>query len=99
MVYFFRSRGLGQLVRARNIHTIGDLSSLSENDIHSLPIRSPKVDTVRKVLNKFGQNLQTSKAKLWNSPKVVSEIKDKLGMGFIKYMMQVFPTEYPFTVY
>ena len=98
-MYFFRSRGLGQLVRARNIHTIGDLSSLSENDIHSLPIRSPKVDTVRKVLNKFGQNLQTSKAKLWNSPKVVSEIKDKLGMEFIKYMMQVFPTEYPFTVY
>ncbi|XP_060601192.1 telomere-associated protein RIF1-like isoform X2 [Ruditapes philippinarum] len=50
------SRGLGQLVRARNIRTIGDLSSLTEGDIHGLPIRSPKVDTVKKVLTKFAES-------------------------------------------
>jgi hypothetical protein len=44
-------------VRARNIRTIGDLSSLTEGDIHGLPIRSPKVDTVKKVLTKFGKNI------------------------------------------
>ena len=44
-------------MRARNIRTIGDLSALTEGDIHGLPIRSPKVDTVKKVLTKFGKNI------------------------------------------
>ena len=48
-----RIRGLGQLVRARSIRTIGDLCSLSEYDVHNLPIRSPKVTTMRKVLQTY----------------------------------------------
>lgn len=67
-------------MRARNIHTIGDLSSLTEQDIHSLPIRSPKVDTVRKVLGRFGQNLRTGKSKLLNSP-IVGSGKNKSNTG------------------
>ncbi|XP_013418848.1 telomere-associated protein RIF1-like [Lingula anatina] len=47
------SRGLGQLVRARNIHTVGHLCKLTEVDIQSLPIQSPKVPTVRRVLEQF----------------------------------------------
>ncbi|KAL5006938.1 hypothetical protein ScPMuIL_015744 [Solemya velum] len=55
------SRGLGQLVRARNIHTVGDLSSLTEREIDSLPIRSPKVATVRRVLQTFESRTKTIK--------------------------------------
>ncbi|XP_078259478.1 telomere-associated protein RIF1 isoform X3 [Rhinoraja longicauda] len=47
------ARGLGQLVRAKNIKTIGDLSSLTVGEIKLLPIRSPKVFVVRKALRTF----------------------------------------------
>ncbi|XP_062606334.1 telomere-associated protein RIF1-like [Saccostrea cucullata] len=57
------SRGLGQLVKARNIHTIGDLSRLSEKEIDNLPIRSPKVSTVRKVLSVFESQHSSKKSK------------------------------------
>lgn len=49
----YRSRGLEQLVRSRNIRTVGDLCNLSEYEVHNLPIRSPKVPTLRKVLKQF----------------------------------------------
>ena len=48
-------RGLGTLVRAKNIHTIGQLSAMSENDINGLPIRSPKVATTRSALSAFAE--------------------------------------------
>ncbi|XP_055254663.1 telomere-associated protein RIF1 isoform X1 [Moschus berezovskii] len=44
------ARGLGQLIRAKNIKTIGDLSTLTASEIKTLPIRSPKVSNVRKAL-------------------------------------------------
>ncbi|XP_038045244.1 telomere-associated protein RIF1-like [Patiria miniata] len=47
------SRGLGQLVRARNILTVGHLCSLSPTEIRSLPIRSPKISNLRKVMTNF----------------------------------------------
>ena len=59
----YRVRGLGQLVRARNIRTIGHLSSLTEYEVHNLPIRSPKVSTVRKVLKTYEQQLSSKKTK------------------------------------
>ncbi|XP_051564619.1 telomere-associated protein RIF1-like isoform X2 [Myxocyprinus asiaticus] len=46
-------RGFGQLVRARNIKTVGDLSALTPNEIKSLPIRSPKLSNVRKALKTY----------------------------------------------
>lgn len=45
-----RPRGFGQLVRARNIKTVGDLSALSPGEIKLLPIRSPKVSNLKKAL-------------------------------------------------
>ena len=66
----YRSRGLIQLIRARNIHTIGHLAALTETEIDSLPIKAPKVQTVRKVLASFGGTLQAKKSKLGRSPKV-----------------------------
>lgn len=51
------SRGLEQLVRAMNICTVGDLCSLSENQVQSLPIRSPKIPNIKNALRKF-QNIQ-----------------------------------------
>ncbi|XP_049743138.1 telomere-associated protein RIF1 isoform X2 [Elephas maximus indicus] len=44
------ARGLGQLIRAKNIKTIGDLSTLTATEIKTLPIRSPKVSNVKKAL-------------------------------------------------
>ncbi|XP_034041756.1 telomere-associated protein RIF1 [Thalassophryne amazonica] len=49
------SRGFGQLVRARNIKTVGDLSSLTPSEIKTLPIRSPKLSNVKKALKTYEQ--------------------------------------------
>lgn len=51
--YLFRARGLGQLIRAKNIKTIGDLSTLTASEIKTLPIRSPKVSNVKKALRVY----------------------------------------------
>ncbi|XP_024430375.2 telomere-associated protein RIF1 isoform X2 [Desmodus rotundus] len=47
------ARGLGQLIRAKNIRTIGDLSTLTASEIKTLPIRSPKVSNVKKALKVY----------------------------------------------
>ncbi|XP_014446767.1 telomere-associated protein RIF1 isoform X2 [Tupaia chinensis] len=47
------ARGLGQLIRAKNIKTIGDLSTLTPSEIKTLPIRSPKVSNVKKALRVY----------------------------------------------
>ncbi|XP_025060973.1 telomere-associated protein RIF1 [Alligator sinensis] len=47
------ARGLGQLIRAKNIKTVGDLSSLTASEIKMLPIRSPKVSSVKKALKGY----------------------------------------------
>nr|XP_046260003.1 telomere-associated protein RIF1 isoform X2 [Scatophagus argus] len=49
------SRGFGQLVRARNIKTVGDLSALTPSEIKTLPIRSPKISNVKKALKCYEQ--------------------------------------------
>ncbi|XP_019732476.1 telomere-associated protein RIF1 isoform X2 [Hippocampus comes] len=49
------SRGFGQLVRARNIKTVGDLSALTPNEIKTLPIHSPKISNVKKALKSYEQ--------------------------------------------
>ncbi|KAM3607607.1 uncharacterized protein V6R79_010545 [Siganus canaliculatus] len=49
------SRGFGQLVRARNIKTVGDLSALTPSEIKMLPIRSPKISNVKKALKSYEQ--------------------------------------------
>ncbi|XP_069052604.1 telomere-associated protein RIF1 isoform X2 [Lepisosteus oculatus] len=46
-------RGFGQLVRAKNIKTVGDLSALTPSEIKSLPIRSPKLSNVKKALKMY----------------------------------------------
>ncbi|CAJ1079008.1 telomere-associated protein RIF1 isoform X2 [Xyrichtys novacula] len=48
-------RGFGQLVRARNIRTVGDLSALTPGEIKTLPIRSPKISNVKKALKIYEQ--------------------------------------------
>ncbi|XP_066468052.1 telomere-associated protein RIF1 [Tiliqua scincoides] len=47
------ARGFGQLIRAKNIRTVGDLSSLTASEIKTLPIRSPKVYNVRRALKSY----------------------------------------------
>lgn len=54
------ARGLGQLVRAKNIKTVGDLSALSAGDIKTLPIRSPKVLTVKMALKQYHEQQKKS---------------------------------------
>lgn len=71
------SRGLGQLVKARNIHTIGDLSRLSEKEIDNLPIKSPKVPTVRKVLRTFVSHQESRKPTI--KPTKADDSNEKTG--------------------
>lgn len=44
------------MVHAQNIKTVGNLSALSKDQIEKLPIRSPKVSTLRRVLRNFSEN-------------------------------------------
>lgn len=46
----FRSRSLKRVFLAKNISTVGQLSKLTETEIQSLPIRSPKVKVVFQAL-------------------------------------------------
>ena len=41
------------MMKGRNLNTIADLSSLTEAQVNQLPIRNPKVETVRNVLTSF----------------------------------------------
>ncbi|XP_058802826.1 uncharacterized protein LOC131670866 [Phymastichus coffea] len=44
----------------RCIHSIGDLAQLNERDINRLPIKSPKVDCVKKALSRYEERVNTS---------------------------------------
>ncbi|CAH2305477.1 telomere-associated RIF1 isoform X2 [Pelobates cultripes] len=55
------ARGLGQLIRAKNIKTVGDLSTLTPSEIKTLPIRSPKISTVKKALRVYHEQQTKSK--------------------------------------
>ncbi|XP_066431304.1 telomere-associated protein RIF1 isoform X2 [Eleutherodactylus coqui] len=55
------ARGLGQLIRAKNIKTIGDLSTLTPSEIKTLPIRSPKISTVKKALRVYHEQQTKSR--------------------------------------
>jgi len=57
------SRGMGHLVRAQNIHTIGNLSALKEDQVNNLPIKSPKVLTLKKALRRFQETHRGKNAK------------------------------------
>lgn len=64
-------------MKARNIHTIGDLSRLSEKEIDNLPIKSPKVSTVRKVLRTFVSHQESRK--LISKPTKAIDSNEKSG--------------------
>uniref|UniRef100_A0A3Q2PGF3 Replication timing regulatory factor 1 n=1 Tax=Fundulus heteroclitus TaxID=8078 RepID=A0A3Q2PGF3_FUNHE len=51
------SRGFGQLIRARNVKSVGDLCALTPAEIKILPIRSPKISNVKKALKIYEQQL------------------------------------------
>ncbi|GFO25897.1 telomere-associated protein rif1-like [Plakobranchus ocellatus] len=46
-------RGLHHMMKGRSLNTIGDLSALTEVQINQLPIRNPKIDTVRTALKNY----------------------------------------------
>ncbi|XP_052095657.1 telomere-associated protein RIF1-like isoform X2 [Mytilus californianus] len=71
------ARGLGQLVKARNIHTIGDLSSLTEKQVDELPIRSPKVSVVRKVLRKYEEQTGAKQIKIISAQEKQGNAKEE----------------------
>ncbi|XP_029415560.1 telomere-associated protein RIF1 isoform X6 [Nannospalax galili] len=72
------ARGLGQLIRAKNIKTIGDLSTLTASEIKTLPIRSPKVSNVKKALRVYHEQQMKSRG-LEEIP--VFDISDKAVNG------------------
>uniref|UniRef100_A0A8C4P2P1 Replication timing regulatory factor 1 n=1 Tax=Dromaius novaehollandiae TaxID=8790 RepID=A0A8C4P2P1_DRONO len=76
------ARGLGQLIRAKNIKTVGDLSNLTASEIKTLPIRSPKVSNVKKALKGYHEQQVKSRgfeeiAALEDTEKPVNNIEDK----------------------
>ncbi|KAM8806714.1 telomere-associated protein RIF1 [Eudromia elegans] len=76
------ARGLGQLIRAKNIKTVGDLSTLTASEIKTLPIRSPKVSNVKKALKGYHEQQVKSRgleeiAALEDPEKPVTSMEDK----------------------
>ncbi|KFZ66501.1 Telomere-associated protein RIF1, partial [Podiceps cristatus] len=76
------ARGLGQLIRAKNIKTVGDLSALTVSEIKTLPIRSPKVSNVKKALRGYHEQQVKSRgfeeiAVLEDAEKPVNNVEDK----------------------
>ncbi|XP_010160880.1 telomere-associated protein RIF1, partial [Antrostomus carolinensis] len=76
------ARGLGQLIRAKNIKTVGDLSTLTASEIKTLPIRSPKVSSVKKALKGYHEQQLKSRgfeeiAVLEDAEKPVNNVEDK----------------------
>ncbi|NXM48254.1 RIF1 protein, partial [Gymnorhina tibicen] len=65
------ARGLGQLIRAKNIKTVGDLSTLTALEIKTLPIRSPKVSNVKRALK--GYHEQQVKSRVLEESTVLEE--------------------------
>ncbi|XP_023232995.1 telomere-associated protein RIF1-like isoform X3 [Centruroides sculpturatus] len=78
-------RGLGQLVHARNICTIGDLCSLTIAEMLALPIKSPKLETARKVLQhyyeKFHKDLERNLSRSIISQEVNDENTSKNSLN------------------
>ncbi|XP_035187695.1 telomere-associated protein RIF1 isoform X2 [Oxyura jamaicensis] len=76
------ARGLGQLIRAKNIKTVGDLSTLTALEIKTLPIRSPKVSNVKKALKGYHEQQVKSRGceelvVLEDAEKTVNNAEDK----------------------
>ncbi|XP_074766335.1 telomere-associated protein RIF1 isoform X2 [Athene noctua] len=76
------ARGLGQLIRAKNIKTVGDLSTLTASEIKTLPIRSPKVSNVKKALKGYHEQQVKSRGfeeigVLEDTEKSVNNVEDK----------------------
>ncbi|NXI70941.1 RIF1 protein, partial [Anseranas semipalmata] len=76
------ARGLGQLIRAKNIKTVGDLSTLTASEIKTLPIRSPKVSNVKKALKGYHEQQVKSRGceeigVLEDAEKTVNNVEDK----------------------
>ncbi|RVE58497.1 hypothetical protein OJAV_G00209920 [Oryzias javanicus] len=73
------SRGFGQLVRARNIKTVGDISALTPAEIKTLPIRSPKISNVKKALKVFEQQRRGRGAELKSFDETERMTSDRAG--------------------
>ncbi|XP_057271602.1 telomere-associated protein RIF1 isoform X1 [Pezoporus wallicus] len=76
------ARGLGQLIRAKNIKTVGDLSTLTASEIKTLPIRSPKISNVKRALKGYHEQQVKSRgfeemAVLEDTEKAINNIEDK----------------------
>ncbi|NXW50080.1 RIF1 protein, partial [Nyctiprogne leucopyga] len=76
------ARGLGQLIRAKNIKTVGDLSTLTASEIKTLPIRSPKVSSVKKALKGYHEQQVKSRGfeeiiVLEDTEKPINNVEDR----------------------
>ncbi|NXX80333.1 RIF1 protein, partial [Urocolius indicus] len=80
------ARGLGQLIRAKNIKTVGDLSTLTPLEIKTLPILSPKVSNVRRALKGYHEQQVKSRGPeeftvLEDAERPVSNAEEKSPSG------------------
>ncbi|XP_067137487.1 telomere-associated protein RIF1-like [Centruroides vittatus] len=70
-------RGLGQLVHARNICTIGDLCSLTIAEMLALPIKSPKLETARKVFQNYYEKFHKDLERNLSRSIISQEVNDE----------------------
>ena len=91
------SNGIIQLLKTKNILTIGDLCQLKTKEINELPFKTPKVENFMKVIQKFNASLkqveETTQAAVTNdvsTPPVVIEAK-KDEQTIIKTTKQTTP--------
>lgn len=56
----YSTHGLVHLVHARNIRTVGNISSLTEQQVQTLPIKTPKVESLKQALRNFQHQFVSS---------------------------------------
>ena len=49
-------------MRSKDIKTVGHLSALTEKQVHALPIKSPKITTMKKALHNFALQMKETHA-------------------------------------
>ncbi len=75
-----------QLLKSKNISTIGDLCSLSAQTINELPFKTPKCENVIKVLQVFHKTLKHGNVKSMDFVATVQTVEGK-NMGSLEEEM------------
>ena len=54
-------------MRSKGVETVGELCALTEYDVQQLPIRAPKLQTLKSALEKYVQRTTKAASKVLNT--------------------------------